>query len=78
MGFNERTLHNDKNLFVPNLNVGDILIIDTRLTHRGLIKEPIDTKRILVSFAFGKNNVFTDNFEKGTITRQNKYDPNEL
>ena len=27
--------------------------------------------RILVSFGFGKNNIFTDNFEKGTIKRQN-------
>lgn len=27
--------------------------------------------RILVSFGFGKNNIFTDNFEKGTIERKN-------
>jgi hypothetical protein len=27
--------------------------------------------RILISFGFGKNNIFTDNFEKGTMQRQN-------
>ena len=32
------------------------------------VKDP----RILVSFGFGKNNIFTDNFEKGTVLRQNK------
>lgn len=31
----------------------------------------MDGIRILVSFGFGKNNIFTDNFEKGTIQRQN-------
>jgi hypothetical protein len=29
--------------------------------------------RILVSFGFGKNNIFTDEFEKGTVLRQNKF-----
>lgn len=74
MGFNERTLDQDKNIFIPELNIGDVLIFDTRLTHKGLDKELEDQVRILVSFAFGKNNIFTDNFEKGTIIRQNKND----
>ena len=33
--------------------------------------EQCNQQRILVSFGFGKNNIFTDNFEKGTIQRQN-------
>ena len=36
------------------------------------MENQVKQKRILVSFGFGKNNIFTDNFEKGTINRQNK------
>ena len=32
----------------------------------------VPMERILVSFGFGKNNIFTDNFEKGTVARQNE------
>ena len=56
-----------------NLELGDVLIFDQRITHRGMERQT-DTKRILVCFGFGKNNIFTDNFEKGTIERQNKQD----
>lgn len=51
--------------------LGDVIIFDQRITHRGMEKK-IKSTRILVSFGFGKNNIFTDNFEKGTIVRQNK------
>ena len=51
--------------------VGDVIIFDQRITHRGMDKQ-VRYPRILVSFGFGKNNIFTDNFEKGTIIRQNK------
>ena len=50
--------------------LGDVIIFDQRITHRGMEKQ-VPEKRILVSFGFGKNNIFTDNFEKGTIARQN-------
>lgn len=52
--------------------VGDIIIFDQRVTHRGMGKFMGKENRILVSFGFGKNNIFTDNFEKGTIIRQNR------
>lgn len=52
-------------------SVGDVLIFDQRITHRGMDKQS-SNQRILVSFGFGKNNIFTDNFEKGTIARQNE------
>ena len=52
-------------------NIGDVIIFDQRITHRGMDKQ-VRYPRILVSFGFGKNNIFTDNFEKGTIIRQNK------
>ena len=51
--------------------LGDVIIFDQRITHRGMEKQ-VKQKRILVSFGFGKNNIFTDNFEKGTIIRQNE------
>ena len=51
--------------------LGDVLIFDQRITHRGAEKHYSSGDRILVSFGFGKNNCFTDNFEQGTIQRQN-------
>lgn len=50
---------------------GDVIIFDQRITHRGMEKQCKDS-RILVSMGFGKNNIFTDEFEKGTIVRQNR------
>ena len=50
--------------------IGDIIIFDQRIDHCGMSQQ-VSIPRILVSFGFGKNNVFTDNFEKGTIARQN-------
>ncbi len=59
-----------KNVHQLNPGLGDVIIFDQRITHRGMSKQVPNT-RILVSFGFGKNNIFTDNFEKGTILRQN-------
>lgn len=50
---------------------GDIIIFDQRLTHRGQIDRDIKNDRLLVSLGFGKNNIFTKEFEEGTIKRQN-------
>ena len=50
---------------------GDVIIFDQRITHRGMERQCKDS-RILVSMGFGKNNIFTDEFEKGTIIRQNQ------
>jgi hypothetical protein len=56
--------------------IGDVLIFDQRITHRGMEKYPpnrFNNPRILVSFGFGENNnLFTDNFEQGTFKRQEK------
>ena len=49
---------------------GDVVIFDQRITHRGMDAPCADT-RILISLGFGKNNIFTDEFEEGTIRRQN-------
>ena len=65
-----RNIETKKNIHLkPGL--GDVIIFDQRITHRGMEKQ-VKQKRILVSFGFGKNNIFTDNFEKGTVIRQNK------
>lgn len=62
---------NTNNFIQLNPKLGDVIIFDQRITHRGMEKQ-CNEQRILVSFGFGKNNIFTDNFEKGTIERQNK------
>jgi hypothetical protein len=62
---------NTENWVQLNPEIGDVIIFDQRITHRGM-KKQVKEPRILVSFGFGKNNIFTDNFEKGTIIRQNK------
>ena len=59
-----------KNCTQTNPGLGDIIIFDQRIDHCGMLQQ-INTPRILVSFGFGKNNAFTDNFEEGTIARQN-------
>lgn len=66
---NESTI-NCKNAIELKHKLGDVIIFDQRITHRGMEKQCLK-KRILISFGFGKNNIFTDNFEKGTIQRQN-------
>lgn len=49
---------------------GDVLIFDQRINHRGMDHQ-VPSTRVLVSFGFGKNNLFTDEFERGTLARQN-------
>lgn len=67
--------HTDRNIDTNNSielehKIGDVIIFDQRITHRGCDKLT-NKQRILISFGFGKNNIFTDNFEEGTIERQN-------
>jgi hypothetical protein len=62
---------NTKDAIPIETELGDILVFDQRITHRGAEKHYTSGDRILVSFGFGRNNLFTDNFEKGTIQRQN-------
>ena len=59
-----------KNAVYMSTEPGDVLIFDQRISHKGMEKQ-VDDPRILVSFGFGKNNVFTDQFEEGTTARQN-------
>lgn len=60
-----------KNSIQLRPQLGDVIIFDQRITHRGMEKQ-ISSPRIMICFGFGKNNIFTDNFEKGTIARQNE------
>jgi len=55
---------------VVRLEAGDVLVFDQRITHRGAAR--CDPNRILVAFGFGKNNMFTDEFERGTRLRQQR------
>ncbi len=66
----KKVIHQAKKVILqPKL--GDVIVFDQRITHRGMEKK-VKGSRILVSFGFGKNNIFTDEFEKGTMLRQNK------
>jgi hypothetical protein len=57
--------------------IGDIIIFDQRITHRGQqYNSNYKIDRILISIGFGKNNIFTKEFEEGTQKRQN--DQNRL
>ena len=62
---------NSKGAIQLKPKLGDVIVFDQRITHRGM-EEQVKDPRILVSFGYGKNNIFTDNFEKGTVIRQNK------
>jgi hypothetical protein len=62
----------DNNKKYINSLVGDVIIFDQRITHRGQFQNyNYKTDRILISLGFGKNNIFTKEFEEGTIKRQN-------
>jgi hypothetical protein len=50
---------------------GSIIIFDQRITHRGQQQNNNNQDRLLISLGFGANNIFTKEFEKGTIQRQN-------
>lgn len=60
----------DKQKYMHN-QIGDIIIFDQRITHRGQQNNLGKIDRILISIGFGKNNIFTKEFEEGTIKRQN-------
>lgn len=49
--------------------LGDCIIFDQRITHRGMERQ-VPGSRIMVSFGYGANNFFTDAFEAGTKARQ--------
>lgn len=49
--------------------LGDVIIFDQRITHRGQARAYPGT-RVLLAFGFGRKNIFTDEFEKGTVLRQ--------
>ena len=49
--------------------LGDVIIFDQRITHRGMERQ-VEGSRILISYGFGVENEFTDNFEAGTKARQ--------
>ena len=61
----------DRNKKYINSNLGDVVIFDQRITHRGSSSENYNYDRVLISLGFGKNNIFTKEFEEGTIRRQN-------
>lgn len=67
----KRKMGNPKDGIRMHPAFGDTLIFDQRISHKGQGSKVKDSsKRILVSLGFGKNNYYTDEFEKGTKHRQ--------
>lgn len=67
----KRKMGNPKDGIRMHPSFGDTLIFDQRISHKGQGSKVTDSsKRILVSLGFGKNNHYTDEFEKGTKHRQ--------
>jgi hypothetical protein len=54
--------------------IGDIVVFDQRLTHRGPQSKQQD--RLLICMGYGVKNIFFEEFEKGTIFRQDKQNDN--
>tara|TARA_B110000858_G_scaffold186846_1_gene230478 strand:+ start:184 stop:1029 length:846 start_codon:yes stop_codon:yes gene_type:complete len=58
--------------------LGDAIIFDQRLTHSGTHNPAPSFRassppRILVTLGFGANNIFSDDFERGTLARQSEW-----
>lgn len=60
-----------KKIKYVGVEIGDVIIFNQKITHRGQKYDSLYTDRILLSLGFGKNNIFTREFEEGTIHRQN-------
>lgn len=45
---------------------GDVLIFDQRISHSGMRQLKPGKNRLMMVFGFGKNNIFSDQFEAGT------------
>lgn len=55
--------------------IGDIVIFDQRLTHRGQLKQ-YKIPRMLISLGYGIPNQFSEQFKIGTMARQNDQNKN--
>jgi hypothetical protein len=62
-------ISNSPNQKYINSTIGDVIIFDQRITHKGQSNSQLGD-RILISIGFGKNNIFTKEFEEGTQKRQ--------
>ena len=65
-----RAIATEENNITLHPPLGSCVIFDQRITHRGAASGRRDGAKILVSFGFGVNNQHTDQFERGTIARQ--------
>lgn len=58
-----------KNIHIP-VEKGDVIIFDTRIHHRADFRG--DDDRFLISWACGKDNIFTEYYRNGVLKRLNK------
>ena len=50
--------------------IGDVVLFDQRMTHRGQVKK-YKEPRLLISLGYGIPNIFAEEFKRGTMARQN-------
>ena len=62
--------YNDGKEISINPKIGDIILFDQRMTHRGQLKK-YKEPRLLISLGYGIPNIFSEEFILGTMARQN-------
>eukprot|EP00933_Yihiella_yeosuensis_P079480 TRINITY_DN921_c3_g1_i1.p1 TRINITY_DN921_c3_g1~~TRINITY_DN921_c3_g1_i1.p1 ORF type:complete len:425 (-),score=90.67 TRINITY_DN921_c3_g1_i1:68-1267(-) len=69
-----RNMSLDKGFAALHPVLGDAVIIDQRISHAGnSFYNPFGKGRIFLQVGFGKDNIFTDEFARGTMERQRTY-----
>jgi len=69
-----RDISLDRGYAAVQPRLGDAVIIDQRISHSGnTYYDPFGNGRIFMQVGFGKANIFTDEFERGTVERQSGY-----
>lgn len=69
-----RNISLDEGYIALHPRMGDVVIFDQRLSHAGnTIYDPFSPGRLFIQVGFGKVNKFTDEFERGTLERQDGY-----
>mmetsp|Transcript_23996 Transcript_23996/g.66726 ORF Transcript_23996/g.66726 Transcript_23996/m.66726 type:complete len:328 (-) Transcript_23996:151-1134(-) len=69
-----RDISLDRGYTALHPSMGDAVIFEQRLSHAGnTFYNPFGSGRLFMQVGFGKVNAFTDEFERGTIERQQTY-----
>merc|ERR1712113_977092 len=66
-----RDISLDRGYTAVHPSLGDAVVFDQRISHTGnAFYDPLSAGRIFLQFGFGRPNIFSDEFERGTVERQ--------